>query len=294
MTPFLVLALLCVADEVVPPATPALPAAAAAASTPSPPPSLLDEALSSLAAGEVDAALTKLEAVRGPLTHAQLVAKYQGLGIARATAGDAAGAEQAFRVLLTLAPTHALAYTLSPQATFPFERARRALASAPALEAELLLPPPAPWGAPLPIDVELTADPLRLVHTFTLCHGVKGGPPPSCQELPAPPPGQRVSVKLPALDRPADATEGAGVFVQVSLRGFDGERSEVWRGPTPERPAELGVGFAPPEPWTASPWLWGTVGGVAAAVATAAAVGTWLALRPTTQTLVAQPVEQQQ
>jgi hypothetical protein len=211
-----------------------------------------------------------------------MIKRYEALGLARAFVDDTPGAEAAFQRLLLLAPAHSLSYTMSPKATFPFERARRSVASQPALEARLDPPPPSWWGDPLRLTLARVADPQDLIASFRLCSGIKGGGRPTCQLVPAPPVGERSPVELPPVARPPELVEGTGVFLQLTLVGLDAESSEVWRGPPPERPLELGVGFAPPEPWYTSPWTWGIAAAGTATVVTAVVLGTLFALRPTT------------
>ncbi|HEY4220054.1 MAG TPA: hypothetical protein VGO62_01900 [Myxococcota bacterium] len=237
------------------------------------------DAQGKLASGDVDGALSALASITGPLAYEDVLARYETLGVARAYNGDAQGAEDAFKSLLLLAPGYALPYTLSPKATFPFEHARKALAGAPALEIVLTPPRDADFDKPIDIDVERASDPASVLASFRLCARVKGsGDEPECVTQKAPAVGAHSNVELAPVAAPK---ETAPVYLQLSLRGFDAGGSEIWRGPTPDRPRELGVGTNPVSPWYASPWLWG---GVAAGVATVATTGTLLtlaALRPT-------------
>ncbi len=240
------------------------------------------QARDKLAAGDVDGALSALAAVSGPLSFDDVLARYQILGVARAYSDDAAGAEEAFKTLLILAPGAALPYTMSPKATFPFERARRALAGQPALELELEPEDVYGFDEPVRLDVARVSDPLAMVSSVRVCAHVKGADaPPSCSTTPAPALGGHITVDVPAVTRPPSLGDDEGVYLQVSLVATDAAGSEVWRGPTPERPRELPVGFATAPPWYLSPIAIGGYVG-AAVVGTTVAIAALTVLRPST------------
>ena len=223
-----------------------------------------------LASNDVDGALSALADVRGPLTLDQMLARSETLGIARAISGDADGAEAAFKTLLALSPTYALPYTLSPKVTFPFERARKSLAGKPSLDLKLTVPAAPQFDEPVRIDVESTGDSEHLLASLQLCNHVKGADgPPVCATVAAP--GTRIEIG--PIARPSSLPAGEGVYVQLSLVGIDREGSEVWRGPPPEHPLEIGVGLPGAVPWYANPWVTGGVGAGAFVVAAVVVAG---------------------
>src|SRR5688572_11449591 len=75
---------------------------------------------------EIDATEPLLEeaARAGPYVRADVVRVLRDVGFVRSYLGDADGARDAFAQLLLVDPAHALAYTVSPRATFLFEEAR--------------------------------------------------------------------------------------------------------------------------------------------------------------------------
>jgi hypothetical protein len=109
----------------------------------------------------VEDAVVLLERAKGegPYRHADHVRLYEQLGIALAYAGRTDDAIAAFDRMLGLDPSHALRYTLSPKATLVFERARELAAARPTPAIDLGLPRGKMVGDPLPIDVDVLADP---------------------------------------------------------------------------------------------------------------------------------------
>src|ERR1043165_8144886 len=75
---------------------------------------------------DVDVARQALDAADhgGPLDHNANVTLWEQRGIAAAYVGDERAAGAAFDMLLALDPGHFLSYTLSPKATFVFEKVR--------------------------------------------------------------------------------------------------------------------------------------------------------------------------
>ena len=66
----------------------------------------------------------------------------------------------------------------------------------------------------------------------------------------------------------ADEEGTPGALLQLAALGYDSRGWEVFRGPEPERPLEVPVGFSPPGPWYTRWWFWGLVVGGATAVGT--------------------------
>ncbi len=130
--------------------------------------------VAAITAFDVDRALVALDAAAaaGPLDHAQHVQLWEQRGLGLAYLEREADAAAAFTRLLALDPGHLLSYTLSPKATFVFERARKAPSRAPVLELG--------WaggqevGAAVPIEVEVVADPDMLLAHATLFVRTRG------------------------------------------------------------------------------------------------------------------------
>src|SRR5262245_5624698 len=98
----------------------------------------------------------------GPLDHETNVTLWEQRGIAAAYIDDERTASAAFDMLLALDPSHFLSYTLSPKATFVFEKVRNEtrVHGIPALDVNW--PHGQRVGDPVPIDLEVVADPKQL------------------------------------------------------------------------------------------------------------------------------------
>jgi hypothetical protein len=124
------------------------------------------QALDELKPDEAKVALDAAEKA-GPLDREHNISLWEQRGIAAAYVDDEAGAQTAFDMLLALDPGHFLSYTLSPKATFVFEKVRaRKDRTAPELDVT--------WerggkvGTPLPLSIEVLSDPKQFLHTATL------------------------------------------------------------------------------------------------------------------------------
>ena len=89
--------------------------------------------IQALAAQDLDAAKAAFDAAEhaGPLDHDSNVTLWEQRGIAAAYVDDEAAATAAFDMMLALDPGHFLSYTLSPKATFVFEKLRKEPRRAP-------------------------------------------------------------------------------------------------------------------------------------------------------------------
>ncbi len=165
--------------------------------------------------------------MQAPHPHAEHAAIYEQLGIAYAYLGREPDALAAFDMLLQLDPGHLLSYNLSPKVTLTFERARAQAARRPPPELQIQWPNGLAVAQPLPIDLEVVADPRRLLDRATIYVKRRGEPRFSAVDLetvaarPAPP-------RDPAR-HPVGAPRGrAGLRV--------GPRSARQRGPALGRP----------------------------------------------------------
>jgi tetratricopeptide (TPR) repeat protein len=209
--------------------------------------------------------LTRAES-EGPYGHADYVRLYEQLGIALAYAERTEESIAAFDRMLALAPDHALSYSLSPKATLVFEQARQraAMRSAPAVD--LALPRDRMVGDPLPIDLDVIADPLRFFSRAELHYRRAGDSAWSTKEIVLGDPTGRHRVVLDPV------TADAQVSLQTWVLLLDQRGNEVMTVASAERPREVLLGYVPPEPWYQKWWLWTAVGAAVIAGTTAAIV----------------------
>ncbi|HEX7844029.1 MAG TPA: hypothetical protein VF469_41425, partial [Kofleriaceae bacterium] len=129
-----------------------------------------------LAKLDVDAANQELAAADrgGPLDHESNVTLWEQRGIAAAYIDDERAASAAFDMMLALDPGHFLSYTLSPKATFVFEKVRNdsKARGAPALDVNW--PHGQRVGDPVPLDLEVVADPKQFLHRATVFVRTRG------------------------------------------------------------------------------------------------------------------------
>jgi len=255
-------------------------------------PAELERGIKLLADNDIPAAVVVLSGVRGPLALENVVRLDENLGVALAYAGKSAEAEQRFGHLLAVEPGHVLPYSISPKATFVFEKVRREMAQRRATEVTLETPASAPFDREIALTLSCRANALDLVASWRVCYRVKGGAADyECLVRPALPTGETTSVLLPAVPASAavqtDAAsrDEAPAVLQVALAGFDGPGNEVFRNPSRAQPREIPIGIAAPGPWYSNGWLWAAVGVVAVATGAGIGVAIW-ALQPTTAHVV--------
>ena len=218
----------------------------------------LDAGRAALAKFEVEEASGELDAAAkaGPLDWDSHVTLWEQRGIAAAYAEDEPGALRAFDTLLSLDPGHFLSYTLSPRATFVFEKARTSAQHAPRPAVQLSWRRDARIGDALPVDVEVIADPRGALARATLVLRTRGEPSWRAVDLPLVPVGSFQRVTLPPTrgDKPAT--------LELYLRAFDAAGNEVLRWASPDTPRELALRYEPPEPWHRKWWVRAIGGGV--------------------------------
>jgi hypothetical protein len=216
-----------------------------------------------LAKLEVDAANQALDAAArgGPLDHDANVTLWEQRGIAAAYVDDDRTAGAAFDMLLALDPGHFLSYTLSPKATFVFERVRNdsKARGVPALDVNW--PHGQRVGEPVPIDLEVVADPkqfLRRATVFVRSRGESGWRAADIALAAAT--DRRILLPPVEAQRP--------VSLEIYLRAYDDRGNEVLTWADPARPREIPLRYDPPTPWYRRGWFYAAVG-----TAVAAAVG---------------------
>jgi hypothetical protein len=245
----------------------------AARSAPSPGLVALEAAAEALADFRPEDAVPLLERAKdeGPFRHADHLRLYEQLGVAHAYLEQKREALEAFRMLLALDPGHAISYTLSPKVTFLFEEARKRATEAPLPEVDLGWPRGLTVDQPVPVEVEVLADPERFLARGELHYRLRGAPRYLVLSFPLPRAGEPPArVELPALAAGATRSE----VVELHLVALDAVGNEVLVFGSEKRPREIALGYAPTEAWYGRWWVWALVGAAVAASATAVAVGT--------------------
>ena len=226
----------------------------------------LDAGRKALAAFKVDDAKIALDAVAsaGPLDYATHVGLWEQRGIAAAYVDDEANAATAFDMLLALDPGHYLSYLLSPKATFVFEKVRKQVKSRgePAVDVN--------WehgervGEPVPIEVEVVADPKQFLRRATLFVRTRGDATWQATDVALAAKGEQ-HVVLPAI------TATKPVSLEIYLRAYDDQGNEVLTWADAARPREIPLRYDPPTPWYRKWWVI-AIAGSAAAIATGVTV----------------------
>jgi hypothetical protein len=226
------------------------------------------DAASRVAAGKQALARLDVEVARaaldgaergGPLDHDTNVTLWEQRGIAAAYIDDERTASAAFDMLLALDPGHFLSYTLSPKATFVFEKVRNEtqLRGLPALDVSW--PHGQRIGDPVPIDLDVVADPKRFLRRATLFVRTRGEPGWRAADVAL---GAAPEHRL--LLPPIEAVRP--VSLEVYLRAYDDRGNEVLTWADARRPREIPLRYDPPTPWYRRGWFY-------AAIGTAAAIG---------------------
>lgn len=208
-----------------------------------------------LAKLDVDAAQQALTAAErgGPLDHDANVTLWEQRGIAAAYINDEPTARAAFDMLLALDPGHFLSYTLSPKATFVFEKVRNDARTRGVPALDVNWPHGQRVGEPVPIDLEIVADPKKFLHRATLFVRTHGDASWRAADVALAQPAARHLV-LPAVraDKP--------VSLELYLRAYDDRGNEVLAWADAARPREIPLRYDPPTPWYRRGWFYAAVG----------------------------------
>jgi tetratricopeptide (TPR) repeat protein len=223
----------------------------------------LADARAAIADVRLEEAVAILEKTRsdGPHTAANLVAINEQLGIAHAYLGHEAQALEAFETLLTIQPKHALKYTLSPRALFVFDKARKKVAQRAEQAVEVSWPRNGKVNAPVPVDIEVLADPRSFLANAVLFVRRRGEV--AFAEVPVhlKEEGSYQQVVLPSVS--ANKPE----VLELYLSAYDAGGNEVLKWASPERPREISLRHVPPTKWYRKWWVW-TIAGSAVAAGT--------------------------
>lgn len=213
---------------------------------------VVEQGKAALAKQDVEAAQAAFAQVAPPMDHATNVTLWEQRGIASAYVDDEPGAKAAFDRLLLLDPGHFLSYTLSPKATFVFERVRDQPRTPPAVDVS--------WdhdarvGEPVPVTVEVVADPTKLLASGKLFVRVRGEQAWRTADVAL---NGRLALPPVIADKPAS--------LELYLRAYDAQGNETLAWASPTAPREIALRYDPPTPWWRRPWVIAVAGTVLAA-----------------------------
>jgi hypothetical protein len=204
-----------------------------------------------LAVLDVEVAAQALTAAEhgGPLSHDAHVTLWEQRGIAAAYVNDAATATQAFDMMLALDPGHFLSYTLSPKATFVFEKVRTDARAHGVPALDVTWPRGQRVGEPMPIDLTVVADPKHFFRRATLFVRTQGEPSWRATDVELGRGGEH-RVTLPAITAPR------ALSLELYLKAYDDRGNEVLTWADPARPREIPLRYDPPVAWYRNTWVY--------------------------------------
>lgn len=213
-----------------------------------------------LARLDVDVARVSLDAADqgGPLDHDSNVTLWEQRGIAAAYVNDERTASAAFDMLLALDPSHFLSYTLSPKATFVFEKVRNDTTARGVPALDVNWPHGQRVGDPVPIDLEVVADPKQFLRRATVFVRARGDADWRAADVTLASAADR-RILLPAVEAQKP------VSLELYLRAYDDRGNEVLTWANAARPREIPLRYDPPTPWYLRTWFYAAVGSVVAA-----------------------------
>ena len=213
-----------------------------------------------LARLDVDVARQALDAADrgGPLDHDANVTLWEQRGIAAAYLGDERAASAAFDMLLALDPGHFLSYTLSPKATFVFEKVRNDIKARGVPALDVTWPHGQRVGDPVPIDLEVIADPKQFLRRATVFVRARGETGWRAADIALASAADR-HIVLPAVEAQKP------VSLELYLCAYDDRGNEVLTWADAARPREIPLRYDPPTPWYKRAWFYAAFGSVVAA-----------------------------
>ena len=213
-----------------------------------------------LADGELESALKTLTAAKisGPHPHTTHVRVFEQLGIAHSYAGNIDAAQAAFRQLLHLKPNHLISYNTSPQATLKFEQARNKVAEKATPSIVVNWPDDAKVSRGVPIEVEVIADPAKMLTQATLYLKDRDqkSTPTRAIDVALAPAGKRTMIKLPRLGGSQPRT------LDMHLVARDSGGNEVLLWASQAQPRTIRLGYVAPEPLYKKWWVLTIAGAV--------------------------------
>jgi hypothetical protein len=221
-------------------------------------PKRLQASQKALSEFNLDVVKTELEAAQasGPLDHPSYVSLWEQKGIAAAYVEDEKTASDAFEMLLALDPRHLLSYTLSPKATFVFEKVRAQDRTEPSID--VTWPRDLKVGSHVPIEIDVVADPRSFLTSAKLFVRERGGSDWKAADITISA-GRTTKITLPGIDKKAASS------LELYLQAFDSKGNTVLTWADPKRPREIPMRYEPPTPWTRKWWVWAIAGSVVAA-----------------------------
>jgi hypothetical protein len=201
----------------------------------------------------------------GPLDYETNVTLWEQRGIALAFLEDQKASAAAFEMLLALDPTHFLSYTkVRTEVTFIFEQVRNAMKASGAPAVDVNWPSGQKVGDPVPLDIEVLADPKQFLKRATVFVRARGETVWRAADVPVFG-GKRGHLVLPGVQ----ATQPTSL--ELYLRAYDDRNNEVLVWADPTRPREIPLRYDPPPRWYRN-WKVYAVGVPVAVVLTSAIV----------------------
>jgi len=240
----------------------------------------LEQGTARLEEFQAEEAARLLEAAKqeGPYGHSEHIRVYEQLSVAYSYLGMEAKAVDAFDMLLSLSPGHAISYTLSPKATFLFERARKEAANRARPEVRVTWPRDLRVDRAVPLEVEVMSDPKSFLTRARLHSRRKGAKRFRTMDLKLSRRGGYSRIQLPPTAPDATADDS----MEVYLSAFDQRGNEVLRWGHEHAPREIPLAYVAPRPWYRKWWVWTAIG---SAVAIGTGVTVYAATRSPSDTV---------
>lgn len=207
----------------------------------------LAAATAALAKLDVEEAQQALDGVEkaAPLDHRTNTTLWEQRGIAAAYADDEATATRAFDMLLALDPGHFLSYELSPKATLVFEKTLKEAKQHPQPAVDVSWSRGQRVGTPIPIDIDVLADPKQFLARATLYVRTRGEQTWRATDVSL---ATTRRITLPQLD----ARKNMSLELYLTAQDARGNEVLVWADPA--RPRELPLRYEPPTAWYRTWW----------------------------------------
>ncbi|MEO8706277.1 MAG: hypothetical protein ABI867_39975 [Kofleriaceae bacterium] len=214
---------------------------------------------------QAKAALDEAAERGGPLDYETNVTLWEQRGIALAFLEDQKGAAAAFDMLLALDPAHFLSYTkVRTEVTFIFEQVRNTTKASGSPAVDVNWPSGQKVGDPVPLDIEVLADPKRFLKRATVFVRARGETAWRAADVPVLA-GNKGHLVLPGVQATAPTS------LELYLRAYDDRNNEVLVWADPARPREIPLRYDPPPAWYRN-WKLYAVGVPVAVVLTGAIV----------------------
>ena len=196
----------------------------------------------------------------GPYRLDRYLRLYEQLGITHAYLEQEASSLAAFDMLLALEPGYALSYTLSPKATFLFEKARGIASGRQPPTLDLSYPRDRRAGQALPITVEVIADPKSYLRRAELRWQKQDEA--TFESVPIQLPGIGKFVTTTIGPRTPEPTTDQNL--RLYLVAYDDQGNEVLNVGDAQHPRELTLTYVAPTAWYERWWVWAIAGTVVA------------------------------